>query len=155
MLLLMGLLLLLGYAASRVFAVWIDPQTTRCLPYTVYVGTRWAPESIERGHIYVFTASGLAPRFVDGTRLAKRVAALPGDEVRIAPEGVFVNGERLGAINPALMTALGLDPGRLMRTYRVAQGDLLMLGTHPLSYDGRYYGAIKARQILSEVHPLW
>ena len=37
----------------------------------------------------------------------------------------------------------------------VPEGQLFLVGTHPRSYDSRYFGFVDAREILHQALPLW
>ena len=130
------LLLPAGYAAGR-WQLAIDPQTVRCLPEVraVVIDRQGRPD--RAGALIAFEARGLAPAFPDGTRLVKRLAALPGDLVEISGTGsVRINGV-LTVTGLALAARLGHAPEDFARSYRVPANHFLPLGTHELSLDGR------------------
>ena len=129
-----------GYLAGR-YQLALDPQAIRCLPElrAVLIDRQGQPH--QAGDLVVFEARGLAPAFADGTLLVKRLAALPGDRVEVAPEGVRINGE-LRARGLDLAPRLGHAPADFTRRYQVPADHFLPLGTHPLSLDGRYYGPL-------------
>jgi len=105
----------------------------------------------ERGYVIDGSCpSGLTPIF-------KRLAGVPGDRVRIAMDGVAVNG--------APVPDSGLKEvdsrGRLLA--HIAQGEFLLsegrffaMGMNPSrSWDSRYFGAVSAHQIIAGARPLW
>jgi len=80
----------------------------------------------------------------------KQIAALPGDTVRITPEGSYVNGNlRPGSAIPA-----GVHQHYPFGTYVLTAGQLWLLGDHPLSWDSRYVGAIPESLVNATAEPL-
>jgi conjugative transfer signal peptidase TraF len=87
--------------------------------------------------------------------LVKRVAAIPGDMVRIDSDGVYVNGKRW----PDSVPLLHDDEGRALNpypfgVYRVAAGRLWVMSNHPRGLDSRYFGPVPAASVISRLEPL-
>jgi len=82
----------------------------------------------------------------------KRLVGLPGDAIRMAPEGVYVNGRLLpgSAVPPG-----SPYPHYAYGSFRLAPDQYLVLGDHPLSWDSRYTGPIPGSLISSTVEPFW
>ena len=79
----------------------------------------------------------------------KEVAALPGDTVMFTARGVYVNGQLWPQSAP-------VGPNHYPFTTMVLQpGQYLLMGRHPLSWDGRYGGWTTATIIGSTARPLW
>lgn len=108
-------------------------------------------EAQRRGYLSAgFCPGGSAP-------LIKRVTALGGDRVTIAPVGVEVNGSRLPNSRPL---ATDTD-GRSLPVYRtegrtLTPGEVLLMSDfNPLSFDGRYFGPTRRGQVQAVVRPVW
>jgi conjugative transfer signal peptidase TraF len=108
-------------------------------------------EARRRGYLDAgFCPGGSAP-------LIKRVAALGGDWVTVAPAGVEVNGSTLPNSRPLAADA----DGRPLPVYRtegrtLAPGEVLLMSDfNPLSFDGRYFGPIERGQVQAVVRPVW
>ena len=154
---------------SAVFIVWtlaftylsenwklgFDPQVVKCLPEDFFVISRKKPTEVRAGRLYEYTAQGIGPVIADGTRLVKYVAAVAGDRVRVGEEGVFINGKRWGEINPLVLAKTGTQMATIEGEYTVQAGQVLMLGTLPRSYDGRYFGPVEVEQIIGRVYLAW
>ncbi len=87
--------------------------------------------------------------------LIKRVAALPGDLVRVTADGVYVNGVRW----PKSVPLAHDEEGRTLRpypfgAYRVAAGELWMMSNHPRGLDSRYFGPVPEASVVSRLKPL-
>jgi conjugative transfer signal peptidase TraF len=85
--------------------------------------------------------------------LVKRVAARQGQRVCAAGRQVEVDGK-------AVASRRGRDPlGRPLPWWRgcqrLAAGELLVLGTAPDSFDGRYFGPISSSAVIGRAVPLW
>lgn len=142
------------------FQLGLDLQDYKCLPYTLYLfspGRVGSPVTgipnieLERGQLVAFTAHDniMQRRELDGKRIVKVVAALPGDKVDVAEDQVFINGAKWGDLT--LMGTLQKPKGSLDRSAIVPDGKVLLLGTTEHSYDGRYYGFIDQREINARV----
>ncbi len=82
----------------------------------------------------------------------KQIAGLPGDTVRVTPQGSYINGvlwPYSGIPDPPLITHYPFG------TYRLRSGQYWVLGYHPLSWDSRYVGPIPSEMINSTVKPIW
>lgn len=94
-------------------------------------------------------ASGVAP-------LVKVLAALPGDDVAIEERTLRVNGA------PWPMSQIRSIDSRGRRVtmrlpigaYRIAPAHMLLLGLHPDSWDGRYFGALPSSAVTGRWIPL-
>jgi len=122
------------------------------LPFTqhVLVGERMP----ERGDVVVFDSPE------DGTRLIKRVIALPGDTIEVNDGRVRVNGRTLRHVDlpDANLEQIGdslhpLDlsdgPGPDQRRITLPPGQLFVMGDHRgNSADSRFWGLLPARNLL-------
>jgi conjugative transfer signal peptidase TraF len=85
--------------------------------------------------------------------LLKKVAAMDGDRVCRRGRAVWINGHihvwarRNDALGRALPVWFGC---------RELTGDeLFILGTHPSSFDSRYFGSILCSDVIAVANPLW
>jgi len=89
--------------------------------------------------------------------LVKPVAAVAGDMVTVAPEGIAVNGAAIG--NTARLTQD--SAGRALHpvpagSYLVAPGQVWLLSGHtPRSFDSRYFGPVPVGNVLGLARPVW
>jgi type IV secretory pathway protease TraF len=80
----------------------------------------------------------------------KRLVGMPGDEIRMAPEGVYVNGHLI----PDSAVPTGAPyPHYPYGTYKLAPDQYWAMGQHPLSFDGRYIGPLPSSVVASTVEP--
>jgi type IV secretory pathway protease TraF len=80
----------------------------------------------------------------------KQIAALPGDTVRVTPEGSYVNG-KLWPHSAIPAIAPNHFP---FGTYLLHPHQLWVLGDNPLSYDSRYFGMIPESLVNATAKPL-
>ncbi len=136
------------------FAIGIDGQQVRCLPWTAFLidRSRTAPQRLA---FVAFRARGLAPLIADGTVLVKQVIGVPGDLVQVREGRYRVNGVDRGRIDPTLVARVGTPAGGDGRAHALAAGEYAVLGQHPASFDSRYFGAVRRSQLIGEATPLW
>jgi len=119
---------------------------TVCLPDTA--PTR---EAAARGYLPAgICANGHAP-------LVKPVAAVAGDRVTVAPQGIAVDGQQIAHTAQLVLDSAGrplrpVAPG----VYPVMPGQVWLLSGHdPRSFDSRYFGAIPTANVRGVARPLW
>jgi conjugal transfer pilin signal peptidase TrbI len=141
------------------YRIGVATQASTCLPgwrvFLVDLGDR-APK---RGDIYAFAARGIVVTiegqafFADGTLIAKEIAGLPGDEVEVTLGRTTVNGAPVGE-GLALARTLGRPAETFARNERVPDGHYFFMGRSHDSYDGRYWGYVRADQIVGRAMKL-
>jgi conjugative transfer signal peptidase TraF len=92
---------------------------------------------------------GYVPRAVP---LLKHVAAAEG--TLVCRSGVFVTVDGRFAARARAADRLGRALPRWLGCRRLARGDYLLLGSAPDSFDGRYFGALRAEHLIGTAHPL-
>ena len=117
-----------------------------------------APAKVELGDYLVFRHRGHSQvqqgLRADHDQMIKKVSCLPGDQLTIDEANHFFCNDRL------LGLALEADSkGRPLPLFSfngtVPADKLFMIGTHPRSYDSKYYGFIDAHEISHQALPLW
>ena len=130
-------------------------RTTEAAPHQgslvlVCVPKPWASFARRRGYLGPGSCPG-------GTEpLGKRVAALAGDEVELAEEGLRVNGKLLRETAPLRIDSRGRPmPALFPWCFSLRRGEILVFASHPRSFDSRYFGAIPGEAVIAEVEPIW
>jgi conjugative transfer signal peptidase TraF len=89
-----------------------------------------------------------------GVPLVKRVAAVAGDRVCAIGEAVFVNGN-IAAVRRNV-DKLGRPLPWWTGCHDLREGDLfLLMSEAPGSFDGRYFGITRKRDVVGEARILW
>ena len=117
-----------------------------------------APAKVELGDYLVFSHRGLSQvqqgLRADHDQMIKKVGCLPGDYLNMdAANRFFCNGRPLGQGLEADSKGQPL----LLFSFKgpVPADKLFMVGTHPRSYDSKYYGYINVHEISHQALPLW
>jgi len=131
-----------------------DPQENRCLPWRLFIVRTAAPTSVHRGTLYQYYAEHI-PLMPEGTRVVKYAAAVAGDTVDVDADGVRINGTNWGPLNSLVLDKAHLTVQQVTKHYVVPAGKVLMLGTLPRSYDGRYFGLIPTQQLSGKAFAIW
>lgn len=135
--------------------IGVDPQVVKCLPWDYYLLYQRQPSEIAKNRIYRYTSRQLGTVIPAGTQMVKYAAAIPGDIVRVDHTGIYINGNKWGDLNATTMEKTQTRMGDIVKTYVVEEGQVLMLGTLPRSYDGRYFGTVSIKSIEGRAIPLW
>lgn len=110
---------------------------------------RLSAVALERGYAFPGGRPGAA---MDGL---KRVAALPGDTVRVTPQGVSINGLLWPASEPLARDSGGRPIQHYpFGVYRVRPGQVWLLSDNPRGWDSRYFGPIQRSNIIGAAKPL-
>ena len=146
-------------------------NTTPSLPRGFYVASALGERSIARGDLVAacpdtaavqrlgrYWTNGRCPggsRHPDGVRpLAKPVAGLPGDTVRVDSAGVWVGERLLPASAPLVRDRAGRPIRPTLGVLVLGPGEYwLHSGRVPTSIDSRYTGPV--RVVLERLRPLW
>jgi len=151
--------LIVGLIVSEIFfafvRVGISAQNIKCLPGTVFIARQSPPKAYQRGQTLAYRSHGLMPLLPDGYVVIKLVAGLPGDKVEVTPAGISINGTYWGPLNPAVLEKSGKTTESVTRSFKIPEGELLLLGTLPRSYDGRYWGTVKFEQVIGRAWMIW
>ena len=147
--------------ASCLLGAWLPGQitvaTSGSLDHRVFL-LRPAPVRIETGDYLVFRHRDLAQvrqgLGANPERMIKRVGCRPGEWLQVDAEYRFsCDGRPLGQ---ALATdSQGRPLPQFIHNDPVPEGQLFLVGTHPRSYDSRYFGFVHAHEILHQALPLW
>jgi conjugal transfer pilin signal peptidase TrbI len=141
------------------YRLGIDLGLPPSLPYRLSLIELRNP-AVGRGDLVAFRAVDIAVAVdgmtihPDGTWLLKRVVGAPGDRVRIDDAGLYVEGV-LVAEGLSLAAMLGRPAEHFHRDEVIEPGQLYVAGSHPQSYDSRYFGAIASHQVIGRAHGLW
>lgn len=155
---------LVGPILKNHYQIGLDLQDFKCLPHTLYLfrsgRVNVAPETgnkirLEYGQYVSFIPydNMMGRPELDGIRVVKIVAGLPGDRLEVKNDVAYINGKEWGGLT--LLETLDAKKGSFDRTEVVPEGKVLLLGTTPYSYDGRYYGFIDQAVINTEAFPLF
>lgn len=109
---------------------------------------------VRRGDLYAFKSIGLEPNLRDGALIVKIAAGLPGDRIDVDAEGISINGQWWGPLTPIVLTNSKRTVESVTRSFVVGADEVLMLGTLPRSYDGRYWGAVKETRLIGKARRL-
>lgn len=118
-----------------------------CLPLNI------ASFAISRGYLAVSPLSDCSEH---AAPIGKRVLALPGDEVEVAPASIAINGQRFANSATASRDSRGRNlPHMPAGEYRVPPGSIWLFGFNDSrSFDSRYYGPVPLSSIQSTAVPL-
>lgn len=136
-------------------------NTTDCLPlgfyravapkplavgqtWTVCVPRRWTVYGLHRGYL---NPGGACPG--GSQALIKKIAALPGQTVNVTGHGVFIDGKIWPMSAPLTRDTVGRPLAPDYGPHTIQPGTVWVMGLNPKAWDGRYYGAIPDKDLLS------
>ncbi len=143
-----------AYLGDR-FHVGIDDQKELCLPgdHRWFVIDRH-DQNVWRGDLVAFAADArMAPWVPTGRVVVKIATGVTGDRVEVDEHRTAINGKTVSE-GLALSEKLGRTPADFTRQENVPGSALWVTGTHPKSFDSRYWGFVYERQIIGRAYAL-
>lgn len=151
----LGVIWFAGSAFASRYRIGFDFQEEKCLPGYSFFIVDITDRTPERGGIFAFESKGAEPFFPDGTTMVKIMSAMPGDLVEIdGGESVKVNGQVVHAGLP-LTADLNVPSEQFIGSAELSNDEYWFLGESPKSFDSRYWGSVRERQILGRAYPLF
>ena len=131
--------------------VRIDGTLDRSLPYHVWITYSDFNDTLHRYAVFVPPVHNRYTRHV--RYLVKEIGCLPGQRLVVSGRDCYCDGRFLGRA-----LERGSD-GRRVEQFEyngtVPAGEYFMVGTHPHSYDSRYFGLVKRSSIVRGARPIW
>lgn len=130
------------------FVVTLTPSTV----YRIFYLDR-SPEEIGKNDYVLLEIS--TPHIKDGEpfKAVKRVACVEGDTLQVKKKEYFCNGENLGRAKDFTLKGKRLDHFHF--SGRVPEGTLFVTGSHIDSFDSRYFGFVKIKDVEAIAYPLF
>ena len=148
-------LFLIWFLFFSVFKIGVPAKEhSGCLDSSLFLVSRH-DSTVERGGLFVMTLDRDMRNAKKGTRLLKRIAALPGDTVSIERDGVRVNNTEFYRV-PLWPVANRLDIplDSLIKTIVVPEGKIFVIGNTDKSYDSRFWGFLNESSVVARAYAL-
>jgi conjugative transfer signal peptidase TraF len=133
-------------------------NATDSLPHGLYLVVQ--KPVYDRGDLVVFPVPESVKALVrqrhwlpDGAFLIKPIAGESGDVLNTKTGRCLVNGVDFGMVETVDRTGQSLPVFSINR--RLEKGEIAVVNPTPHSFDSRYFGPIKERQIIGEAVPIW
>lgn len=161
----------IGIGFEKNFRIGIDTQENKCVPYTIFLININERELVV-GNMYAFASdSRHQPFFRPGTPLVKILMGAAGDKVRIEQNYSTVDGKKLRNGLPQILinnevvgeglpyTSMPDSPinapvEAFLGEKTLVEGEYWFMGTLPYSFDSRYWGTVKEKQVIGRAYPL-
>jgi len=148
--------IVLGQFGAPPALIW---NRTESVPRGLYVLS--PPEApLKRGELVAYQPTESEAQWLEGLGalgpgwpMIKRVAALGGDEVCVHAGRLLING--LPTANLLQMDHEGRELPRPAGCRRIGSEEVLLLGDHPKSLDGRYFSAQERGRIIGKASAIW
>lgn len=145
------ILILLSIVLNTVIAesgIGLKINMTDSLPYRLFLSRKAYSQGLKHGTIISFSNVQLE------IPLAKQIAGLPGDNIRVMADHVYINDVCFGKIHTESPCGMKLTP---IQEGEIPHGFVFVCGQHEQSYDSRYaeFGLVKMEKIQDVLWPLF
>lgn len=128
----------LGYRIVYAFG----PSMSPTMYDSVCVLKRISPSELKRGDIVLL----ISP---DGTKIIKRIVGMPGEQIQIKNNAVYINGQIL---DEPYLPAGTLTDGYTEEPIRIPAGCIYVMGDNRTnSSDSREFGPVSLKQVTGKV----
>lgn len=108
---------------------------------------------LKKGDYVAFQSDFLAPVVKKGMTVIKQIKGMPNDKILVKDGIVYVNGEKVAEVHPNAMKKLNKPKNGFDREEVVPENHIFVIGSHPRSYDSRYWGFYKVDGKISRAYP--
>jgi type IV secretory pathway protease TraF len=137
------------FAGSSFKIAYEQQAVLRCLPQTFWLlNYNVQPNAITRGSLVSVDATHYATFYPPDTRLLKMVVGIEGDEIAIADNKLFINGQFGG-----LLVHTHYPPA-LAGSYILQRNEIWVSGTQETTLDSRYIGPINTNKVIAHAYAL-
>ncbi|MGI9303500.1 MAG: S26 family signal peptidase [Gammaproteobacteria bacterium] len=148
----------IAYFESR-YIIGVDPVASgmSSTPYRFYlIDTN--DRDLRRGDYFAFNSRGMGPFYGDGIKIVKQLVGVDGDHISVASR-VSVNGEAMGELPHVQprekLWYLGKRPADYIRDLTLSNGQYWAMGSHPRSFDSRYWGPVLEDQVIGRAYAIF
>lgn len=129
-------------------------QFISCIPGQSWYLIDKEDKNLQPGNIYTFVSRSIPPTIKEGELITKYLRGVPGDRVTLNADGVFVNGVKY-ADKYLFARWMGIDPAKFYGEKILGPNEYWFMGTGVTSFDSRYWGTVKAEQIVGRSYALF
>jgi type IV secretory pathway protease TraF len=131
--------------------VYEQQSVLRCLPieFNLTHLQKMTSEDVERGMLVSVQTKRFEKFYKKGINILKLVVGLPGDEIEILGDKVFINGSVIAYLPPG-QHFKPFTKGK----YRLKDGEYWLTGTTPVSLDSRYVGPFALQDMIGKSYAL-
>lgn len=124
-----------------------DPNDEKCLDDVhLSVLVKQSDVDVQRGNMLFWEPKG-ALAYVKQAYIMKVAAGVPGDHLQIKDQKVLINGKIVASgmplVDPTKIAYTAFDRDEI-----IPPGHVFMMGTHPRSYDSRYWGYLSVKDVV-------
>ena len=141
------------------YTIAINSQ--KCLPYKLFLIDKLDKQIPQDGFVAFKTDNRMEPFFSIGSMFVKQLVGIPGDKVVITPDCKVTilnkKGETLWwkNLNKHVLGKLHKTCNDLAVTKIIPEEHYFVAGISPRSFDSRYWGLLKRKQIIGRAYALF
>lgn len=138
------------------FTIGVNQADVSCLQVNVLL-VDTSDTQVEQGELVLIRYHKNLMHLEKGARIGKLVAGVPGDEITFSQDMLLVNGmpfTQVSSMRP-LLNYLQTKITDYQTTYKLADDEYFLVGDTIQSFDSRYWGPVKATQIIGQAYAIF
>lgn len=149
------LLFFCGWLFSLRYSIGVNGQIVGCIQGNFFLVDH-KDRVPKQGKIFAYRSMQAEPVYPNGTLMAKYLAAGPGDTVEVTPDfRILVNEKQFTRGLPHLKDADDETLKNFIGKRVLKADEYWVLGDLPMSFDSRYWGAIRVDQLVGRAYVLF
>ncbi|MBO2656109.1 signal peptidase I [Shewanella algae] len=135
------------------FTLAVPTQEYSCLRASYFLVDKTSVTP-ERESLIAFYLPVDTPYFRKNTRWIKKVVGIPGDDVTVTVDAVYVNGMEYRNNMNTLLMKVGMKPDQVTKDLKLEDDQYFVIGETPLSYDSRFWGVIGMENMIGDAYAI-
>lgn len=143
------------YELNKHYSIGMDLSSVSSNDHVFFTIKKNESEMVDlkKGDYVAFDSSFLAPIVKKNMTVIKQIKGLPNDKILVKDGLVYVNGELVAEIHSNSLKKLGKPKNGFDREEVVPENHIFVIGSHPRSYDSRYWGFYEVKGKVGRAYP--
>ena len=151
---LLSVILLFAIYFSQRYSIGFNKAKTNCLNTKVFLIDKW-DKTVQHGQLIAFEMNKDTKFYPKGTTWVKKVAGVSGDVINVDHFFVKAPGKTYNLPTSYIFSKLDTSPDDLKTQWKLAEGEIFMIGETLTSFDSRFWGPINQADVKGRAYAIF